>query len=118
MLSTSLSAFSMNSERKKMMGKVLTGSNNVRSLLTRFPPGRTNRMKNKRQKTFIVTALVDYKIKSFEKRVVRDKTLEESENERKSGSEWSLAQEAQAFLRTIHQMVNPLKRLLCAQEKS
>jgi hypothetical protein len=31
-------------------------------------------MKNKRQKTFIVTTLVDYKIKSFEKRVARDKS--------------------------------------------
>lgn len=38
--------------------------------LTRF----RRRKRNKRQKTFIVTTLVDYKIKSFEKRVARDKS--------------------------------------------
>jgi hypothetical protein len=44
-------------------------------LLTRFSfEGEQSRMKNKRQKTFIVTTLVDYKIKSFEKRVARDKS--------------------------------------------
>lgn len=55
------------------MGKVFTGSNNVRSFLTRFPSAKKEE-KNKRQKTFIVTTLVDYKIKSFEKRVAKDKS--------------------------------------------
>ena len=50
----------------------------------------TQPKRNKRQKTFIVTTLVDYKIKSFEKRVAKDK------RGRKMGCprwcEWSLAQ--------------------------
>lgn len=64
--------------RGKNDGKsFFTGSNIVQSLfLTRFSVERaqnTTKKRNKRQKTFIVTTLVDYKIKSFEKRVARDK---------------------------------------------
>lgn len=57
------------------MGKVFTGSNIVRSLLTRFPTDERSTEKETKGRDIYVTTLVDYKIKSFEKRVARDKSL-------------------------------------------
>lgn len=63
------------------------------------------RLEKQKEKTFIVTAPVDYKIKSFEKRVVGDKSCFKEERGKKRGK-WSLAK---SLLRSIHQLVNPLR---------
>jgi hypothetical protein len=69
---------------------------------------RPRTKKQKGRKTFIVTATVDYKIKSFEKRVVGDKSffsLFRSTSTEVKG----LFRERKSLLKAIHQLINPLR---------